>query len=135
MLVTKNYAAKIRGWIAENATGWEKDPETFEEAAQELARQFVSYLGGGEVVLSGRCWAIQHQSMEEAFKEWGAGLPNGIFDEIFYNNDARCVVRGWLDQSYEKAFSYDLSAAESFACHIIYRLVSDAIKAEIMRTR
>ena len=131
MLKANSRKAKenLRAYILAHVTGWEKDPETAQEAAEIVAKDFYNHLGYNLPHMTpAKCWALKEAgSYQKAFCEFAAGLPGSLFDDVFLVN-ARAVVGSILEQSESEQNRYTEEEAEQFFCVLVWNHggVSDA---------
>lgn len=117
MLRTNSKAVKNRlaQFILNNATLEDgEEPRTLEQACEYIAQDFQR--------VEGYRWKYpRHENIQDAFYEWGQGLPNGLFDFfIRYPNDAWEILKEMLEENEEEANRYDYCEAEKLLCNLIY---------------
>lgn len=91
--------------MVRECSGWDHDPRTAQEAAYILAHDFLEANKGP----TGRVYMGSCKTYQDLFTEWGAGLTNSIFDQIFYFGKAKDLLGEILEETEEEKnrFSYD----------------------------
>jgi hypothetical protein len=121
---TKKAKANLKAVMIREVSGWDHDPTTAEEAAEILAREFITGATWGD----GKIHPIGKQrTIQDVFEDWGAGLPNSIFDSI-YLGSAKDLVAEILEETEEEKNKYTEEKAEKLMCALlwIHGGVSDA---------
>lgn len=120
MLKTNSKQAKenLKAVMVRLCSGWDADPQTAEEASFILAHDYIEANKGptGKIYL-GKC-----KSYQEGFEEWGRGLTNSIFDQLFYFGHARELVAEVLEETPEEANKYTEDEAGSLFCTLIWTM-------------
>lgn len=119
MLKTNSKIVKERlgKYILDNANVEDyEEPKTLEEACKYLAMDFTRR--------EGYRWKYpRHCIIQDAFYEWGQGLPNNLFD--FFDcrpkeKDAWHILKDMLEETEEEANRFTLEQAEKRLCDLIY---------------
>jgi len=118
MLRTNSKKAReaVRAYVVKNANGWEKDPETFEEAAAIIKRAWDGYKYQG-------MRQEFKNNIVEAFKDFAACLPNNAFDYIAEGDTVK-LVGDMLEETEAERAKYSDSQACDLLTYLILREVS-----------
>ena len=117
MLKTSSKVVKQRlgKFILENANLEDGvEPESLEEACKYIAMDFTRREGWQ--------WKYpRHCCIQDAFYEWGQGLPNSLFDFFQrYPKDAWEILKDMLEETEEEANRFSLTDAEKRLCDLMY---------------
>lgn len=91
-----------------------EEPKTVEEACEYLAKDFERR--------EGYRWKYpRHECIQDAFFDFGQGLPNNLFDFFTrYPKDAWDILKEMLEETEEEANKFTLDQAEKRLCDLIY---------------
>lgn len=64
------------------------------------------------------------------FKEWLQGLGGMFFSSHVFLNDAKAIIRNWLEETEEETSKYSREQAEELAIHLFYRELQKMIAKE-----
>lgn len=113
---SKKVREAVRAYVVRNCNGWEKDPETFEEAATIIKKAWDGY----------RYQGMRREfknNIIEAFKDFAACLPNNAFDYIAEGDTVK-LVGDMLEQTEAERAKYTDSQACDLLTYLIYSEVS-----------
>lgn len=113
---SKKVREAVRAYIVRNTNGWEKDPETFEEAAAIIKRAWDGYKYQG-------MRQEFKNNIVEAFKDFAACLPNNAFDYIAEGDTVK-LIGDMLEQTEQERSKYTDSQACDLLTYLIYSEVS-----------
>ena len=117
---SKKAIQNLKAAMVAYCSGWDEDPKTAEEAAFILAHDFIESEKGPDGRIRG--------NFQDNFIEWGRGLPNSIFDHLFYFGDAKRILALVLEETEQEAakFSEDQAAVKFCVMMWIHGGVSEA---------
>ena len=117
---SKKVREAVRAYIVKNTNGWEKDPETFEEAAAIIKRAWDGYKYQG-------MRQEFKNNIVEAFKDFASCLPNNAFDYIA-EGDTLKLVGDMLEQTEQERAKYSDGEACDLLTSLICREISKAVE-------
>ena len=112
----KRVREAVRAYVVKNTNGWEKDPDTFEEAAAIIKRAWDGYKYRG-------MRQEFKNNIVEAFKDFASCLPNNVFDYIAEGDTVK-LVGDMLEQTEQERAEYTDSQACDLLTYLIYSEVS-----------
>lgn len=118
----KKVREAVRAYVVKNTNGWEKDPETFEEAAAIIKRAWDGYKYQG-------MRQEFKNNIIEAFKDFAACLPNNAFDYIAEGDTVK-LVGDMLEQTEAERARYSDSEACDLLTSLICREISKAVEID-----
>lgn len=121
---SKQAKENLKKIMVRECSGWDYDPKTAEEAAYILAHDFIEANKGPDGnIRTDR----ESRTFQDLFTNWGRGLTNSIFDDLFYFGKARELVAECLEETKEEAerFTEDEAAVKFCAFMWIHGGVSD----------